>query len=168
MFPCSFCHGKTCKMNLIPGPTNCMLSAYGVDVQVWNETRKETCGLDSEYSYWLAPFQSYTPENDSDADCVTGLTAEVSLWYWAPCLDGAPRLRTELSFTKHMGSNYSCFFNPQCSDKAFKSEIICYALNKHGSTGDLQDVKGEAASHCKFIGLTFALILLYCLRDEYF
>lgn len=155
-------------MDLVPGPTACILTAYGVNIQTWNETRAETCGLDIDDSYWLVPFQNHPPPRDGSTNCITGLTEDISLLYWAPCIDGSPMLRSELSFPKHMGSNYSCLWNPQCLDRTFKSEIICYVPSNSSDVEVLKSAKGEAASQHRFIPPVFFIIFWCLFKDEYF
>lgn len=153
-------------MDLTPGLTTCMLRAYGVDVQLKNETRKATCGLDPAFSYWLKRFKTES-HFETEVNCVTGLHSDIDIGYWSPCVNGAPRLHSELLFKEPFPGDYRCFFNPMCVNGTFSSHTVCYSLDSHGAM-IAPDVEGKAAPQCKFNGLVFFLILLFYLRDDYF
>lgn len=149
-------------MGLTPDTTACMLDAFGVDVQKWNETRKPTCGLDPARSYWLGNFR---PKFDvrNETNCLTGLRKEISLEYWTPCVNGAPKLQTLLTFAEPFPGNYSCFFAPECHKGGFKSVTICYSVEDQDDDEllSLPDAEGEAAPQHIFFVLVFPLILMF-------
>lgn len=162
----SVCRGKKCKMDLNPGPTSCMLSAYGVDVQSENKTREETCGLDQASSYWLEPYK-HGNFDDYEVNCITGLHKDIVIGYWAPCVNGVPTLHAALYFKTPFEGNYRCLFNPQCRDGHFTSHTICYSMENLGDA-TIKNAGGKADPLSKFVCLVYLFILMIYLRDEYF
>lgn len=126
-------------MDLVPGPTTCMLEPFGVDVQLHNESRKATCGLDPQDSYWLKPFKNEEPVIKNGINCVNGLPTNVYFTVWAPCVNGVPTQIARLQFTEPMPDDYTCMSNPICDKGSFNSHLVCYknqGSSKSGSEAD--------------------------------
>lgn len=114
-------------MELVTDASLCVLESFGADVQLQNKTRKATCGLDPAFRKSLNP-----PRHEDDVEdgtkCITGFSSSIRLQYWTPCVDGAPRIRTELSFPEALPNNSYCSWVPHCKRGAFKSHIFCYLI----------------------------------------
>lgn len=121
-------------MDLVPGPTSCMLQPFGVEIQAKNESRKATCGLDPQDSYWLGPFKNEEGIVENGINCVNGLPSDVAFTVWAPCVKGMPTQIARLQFTEPMPDDYSCMSNPTCDHGSFNSHLVCY--KDKASTGE--------------------------------
>lgn len=126
---CRGCWGVDCFMELVPGPTPCMLKGIGVDIDLKNATRKETCGLDPGHSYWLEPFNDDNGVREDDIECAIRSALDVKLEFWAPCIDGKPLQMTKLTFPSDPGNfYYTCKANPTWTRGSLQTQIVCYTV----------------------------------------
>ncbi|GMH44783.1 hypothetical protein BSKO_12735 [Bryopsis sp. KO-2023] len=140
------CSGQQCTLIYKRGPSSCFFNNHGIEIDVKNASRAETCGFAPEDSSWLKPGDNpfAHPSSNDKVGCVSSTPAGVKSEMWAPCDGGEPRLRVRYTFSKEMPDEpYTCFSIPTCMNKVPRSILVCYSENK----GETSSVSLAAENH---------------------
>lgn len=134
------CSGQSCHIENSYAETLCLLESYGIDVNVHNESRRETCGLDPVDSAWLIPDSEHAKKPViGSSDCQDIFVKGVKYYNKVECVDDRPELHSTLVFPEDwdMGKNpYTCYINPTCSHHRFKSMTVCQSSVAQFASGE--------------------------------
>ncbi|GMH45108.1 hypothetical protein BSKO_13065 [Bryopsis sp. KO-2023] len=157
LFVGSGCVGEYCTLDLIPGPTECVLESYGIAVDTADEGLKETCGLSKEDHDWVMSGEHPVWEIEG---CELSLPSGTSSHIVTTCSDGNLGFHFGLNFTNSdlqmpKEAPYTCKSSPSCGGKRGPS-LVCHSEEKIVTN----DATNDGAPGAAVMSLSWGLALL--------